>query len=115
MRLAPTESCQTLHRTKTLGRGAGKAGIPRDRVVYTELSRSLEGERGGVGGQGGSEEDGSDSKQCRKDRGKRGMRREESEEKMAKGSREEGDGEMSQVSVRTDRVEMHCLWVTKQP
>ncbi len=63
------ENRRTLHRTKTLGRGDGKAGIPGDRVVYTGLSRSLEGEREEGGGKGGSEEDGSDSKQCWKEKG----------------------------------------------
>lgn len=38
MCLAPMENHWMLHRTKARGRGAGKAGIPRDRVVYIGLS-----------------------------------------------------------------------------
>lgn len=78
MRLALMKNRWTLHRTKTQGRGAGKTSIPRDMVVYTGLSWSLEEEREkergreGVGGQGGSEEDRSDSEQCWKEREGRG-------------------------------------------
>lgn len=70
MHLALMENRRTIHRTKTRGRGAGRVGIPRDMVVYTGLSRSLEGKR--EGGGGGSEEDGSDSKQYWRERGGRG-------------------------------------------
>lgn len=40
------KNCRTLRHTKERGKGAGKAGIPRDLVVYTGLGGRKRGEEG---------------------------------------------------------------------